>query len=78
MSTPGRMPARRRLTLVVDPTACDGHGVCAELFPERVVLDPWGYPIIEERAIPPALREHAERASASCPKLALHLVTVKA
>ena len=36
-----------RYTLVVDPIACDGHGVCAELLPERIRLDPWGFPIIE-------------------------------
>jgi ferredoxin len=65
---------RRRLALVVDPTACDGHGVCAELFPERVALDGWGYPLIHGDDIPPDLREHAERAAASCPKLALHLL----
>ena len=26
-------------TLRVDPISCDGHGLCAELFPERVSLD---------------------------------------
>jgi ferredoxin len=65
---------RRRLTLVVDPTACDGHGVCAELFPERVVLDRWGFPLVRGEEIPPELREHAARAASCCPKLALHLM----
>ena len=65
---------RRRLMLVVDATACDGHGVCAELFPERIALDPWGYPIIEASEIPVPLRGHAARAVASCPRLALHVV----
>ncbi len=32
--------------LVLDPTACDGHGLCAELFPEGVRLDDWGYPVV--------------------------------
>ncbi len=63
-----------RVTLVVDPTLCDGHGVCAELFPERVKLDPWGFPIIDGEAIPPVLTEHARRAVAACPRVALHLV----
>lgn len=76
MTLPVRRQSRR-LALVVDPTACDGHGVCAELFPERVVLDPWGYPIVDGGDIPPALRQHAERAAASCPKLALHLITTR-
>ena len=36
----------RRLT--VDPIACTGHGACAELFPERIGLDDWGYPILDD------------------------------
>ena len=63
-----------RYTLVVDPVACDGHGVCSELLPERVTLDPWGYPIIEGGPVPMDLLEHAERAVSSCPRLALTLV----
>lgn len=69
---------RRRLSLVIDPTACDGHGLCAELFPERVALDPWGYPIVEDENVPPELRAHAARAAAACPRLALHLVESQA
>lgn len=66
--------ARWRVNLVVDPIQCDGHGVCAELFPERVVMDHWGYPIIDEEEIPAGLTDHARRAVAACPRLALHLV----
>jgi ferredoxin len=62
------------LTLVVDPIACDGRGVCAELFPERITLDRWGYPIIDREPIPRSLEEHARRAVFLCPLLALHLV----
>jgi ferredoxin len=69
--------ARWRVTLVVDPTLCDGHGVCAELFPEGVTMDHWGYPIIDREEIPPGLGEHARRAVAACPRLALHLVEVR-
>jgi ferredoxin len=65
---------KRTVTLVVDPIMCDGHGVCAELFPERVSLDPWGYPVIDTKDIPRELRDHAQRAVNSCPRLALHLV----
>ena len=28
--------------LRVDPTACSGHGLCAELLPELVTLEPAG------------------------------------
>jgi ferredoxin len=59
--------------LVVNPIACVGHGICAELFPERVTLDDWGYPIIDPRPIPEALEDHARRAVAACPTLALLL-----
>ena len=45
--------------LRVNPIACDGHGLCAELFPERVSLDDWGYPIIDGRPVPRGLEEHA-------------------
>jgi ferredoxin len=62
------------LTLVVDPIACDGRGTCAELFPERITLDPWGYPIVDPEPIPRRLEEHARRAAFLCPLLALHLV----
>jgi len=57
----------------VDPIACEGHGLCAELFPERVSLDDWGYPIVDPSPIPKELEEHAERAVESCPVLALKL-----
>jgi ferredoxin len=63
----------RQLTLVVDPVACDGYGACAELFPEWVELDEWGYPMVAPDAIPPDLVGHARRAVAACPKLALVL-----
>jgi ferredoxin len=59
--------------LKVDPVACDGHGICAELFPERIRLDDWGYPIISDPEIPEALLDHARRAADACPKLALRL-----
>jgi len=60
-------------SLRVNPIACDGHGLCAELFPERIHLDDWGYPIVAPEPVPPALRGHARRAVAACPKLALEL-----
>ena len=64
-------------SLRVDPIVCEGHGLCAELFPERIQLDDWGYPIIDGEPIPRALAGHARRAVAACPVLALRLVTAK-
>jgi len=62
-------------TIVVDSIACVGHGICADLFPEWIRLDSWGYPIINKEAIPPELLVHARWAVANCPALALHLRT---
>jgi ferredoxin len=59
--------------LRVNMIECDAHGVCAELFPEWVSLDEWGYPIIDGEPIPNALLKHARRAVQNCPKLALIL-----
>jgi ferredoxin len=58
-------------TLRVNPIACDGHGLCAELLPERVSLDEWGYPIVDPEPISSALEPHARRAVGACPTLAL-------
>ncbi len=58
-------------TVRVNPIACEAHGMCAELLPERITLDDWGYPIVDERPVPASLTEHAERAAGACPTLAL-------
>ena len=58
------------IRLVVNPITCEAHGLCAELFPERIRLDEWGYPIIDDRPIPERLEAHARRAAAACPTLA--------
>jgi ferredoxin len=55
----------------LNPIACEAHGMCAELLPERIVLDEWGYPIVEQRPLPPALVAHARRAAQACPTFAL-------
>jgi ferredoxin len=62
-----------RFRLVLDPTACDGHGVCAELFPEGIALDDWGFPIIAAGIADDHL-PHARRAVSACPALALRMV----
>jgi len=62
-----------RPQLRLDPIACDGHGICAELFPERITLDDWGFPIVEDTPLEQVLVAHAKRAVEACPTLALHL-----
>jgi ferredoxin len=61
------------MRLRVDPIACEAHGLCAELLPELIELDEWGYPVIVNGEVPPALERLARRAVSACPTLALHL-----
>lgn len=61
------------MRLRVDPIKCDGHGLCAELLPELVKLDDWGFPIIKPGSIPSSLLGLTERAVSACPTLALLL-----
>ena len=58
--------------LTVDWLRCDGHGLCAELLPEAVALDEWGYPLIDGD-IDDDLIPVARRAATACPALALRL-----
>jgi len=59
--------------LQIDRIRCDGHGLCAELLPELIRLDDWGYPIIKPGNVPPSVVEYARRAVDACPVLALRL-----
>jgi ferredoxin len=59
--------------LELDPIGCDGRGICAELFPEGIRLDSWGYPILRPGPVPPELLAHARWAVENCPALALRL-----
>ena len=54
--------------LRLNPVACAGHGACAELLPELISLDEWGYPVLAPGPVPAGL---ARRAVAACPALAL-------
>ena len=67
----GAIPVTR---LAVDPIACTGHGVCAELLPEGVSLDEWGYPLLAPGPVPRHLLRQARRTVAACPARALRLV----
>ncbi len=57
----------------LDPIACTAHGLCAELLPERIELDEWGYPIVDGEPLPRELIDLARRAADACPALALRL-----
>ncbi len=62
---------KERLHLTVDRIKCDGRGLCAELLPELIRLDDWGYPILASGPIPEHLMPLAQRAVEDCPVLAL-------
>ncbi|HKW60636.1 MAG TPA: ferredoxin [Candidatus Dormibacteraeota bacterium] len=62
-----------RLHVVVDRIKCDGSGLCAELLPELIRLDDWGYPILAQGPVPEHLRPLAERVVEECPMLAIAL-----
>ena len=59
--------------LRVNPILCDAHGHCAELLPELIELDEWGYPIIADAPVPLELEKEARMAVSLCPRLALLL-----
>ncbi|MFJ6837405.1 ferredoxin [Streptomyces sp. NPDC091209] len=71
------MTRTRLHLLAVDFAACEGHGLCAELLPELIGLDEWGYPVLRDSAVPPDLLSHARRAVAACPVMALRLNRVR-
>jgi len=71
MSNPPASAQRERL--LVNPIDCEAHGACAELLPEMITLDEWGYPIVDGRPVAPALVGMARRAVRDCPRRALRL-----
>ncbi|MHB8439855.1 MAG: ferredoxin [Acidimicrobiales bacterium] len=62
------------MQLHVDPTACDAYGYCAELVPELIGLDEWGFPVVARGSVPPHLADVARKAVEDCPRRALKLV----
>lgn len=62
------------MRIQIDPVSCKAHGLCAELLPERIALDEWGYPLVDDAPLPPELEKLGRRAARVCPTLALKLV----
>ena len=66
--------------LHIDWTRCDGRGLCAELLPELLDRDDWGYPLPTQSTdpsdvvVPPHLIEAARTAVRVCPLIALRLL----
>ena len=68
----GRPLASGETRLEVDRILCDGYGMCAELLPELIELDDWGYPIVHS-LVPHHLEGAARKAVDVCPVLALRV-----
>lgn len=67
------MTARR---LRVDWPACKANGICAEVVPELITRDEWGYPVVSVKPVPVAQESGVERAVSACPMHALRLLDV--
>ena len=55
------------------PHRLRGRGLCAEILPELITLDDWGFPVVRDGVVPGRLRGEAREAVRVCPKLALRL-----
>lgn len=62
------------MRITVNPVLCEAFGYCAELLPEAIVLDEWGYPMVDGRPLPPELMTVAKRAVRDCPRRAVALI----
>jgi ferredoxin len=60
--------------LRVDWPQCKAHGLCAELAPEVIHLDEWGYPFIDPTPLTGEVLSAVRKAVLACPTLALRLV----
>ena len=64
-------------TLVLDPIACDGRGMCHDAAPDLITLDEWGYPLLPGGTLRAPIsardRKAATEATHACPLLALHM-----
>jgi ferredoxin len=65
------------IRITINPVLCDAYGYCAELVPEAITLDEWGYPIIGDRPLPAELAALAKKAARDCPKRAIALSRTK-
>ena len=68
--------AQRRLR--VNPVLCDAYGYCAEVLPELITRDDWGFPVLDSQPIEDEnVLRLAHRAVATCPRLALLIEEAK-
>lgn len=61
------------MRLTLDPTRCQGYGLCHEAAPKLLDLDEWGYAALPGTEIDPADLASAREAVTRCPNAALRL-----
>jgi ferredoxin len=55
------------MQVTVDPTKCEGFGICAELAPQVFELDEWGYAAVTGGGeVPAELEAVVRRAAGAC------------
>lgn len=68
-------------TLVLNPTLCDGRGMCHDAAPDLIGIDEWGYPLLPGAQLRASIDKRdiraAEAATHACPLLALHIERVR-
>jgi ferredoxin len=64
------MPSSPERRVAIDRVLCSGHGICAQTLPDVIVLDEWGYPVVEDDRVDP---EAGSLAVKLCPARALYL-----
>jgi ferredoxin len=68
---------KTRTRLHIDWTRCDGHGSCAELLPDVLGVDDFGFPLPRsgdrDPVVPRREEEAARHAVRNCPLMALRL-----
>lgn len=71
------MSSDSTITLVLDPIACTGRGMCHEAAAHLIDLDEWGYPLLPGHVLRTELTssqvKSAQEATLACPRLALHI-----
>ena len=59
--------------LRINPTICDGIGMCSRIATKTIHLDPWGFPLIPIESLSASQVKEAHKAVRACPKKALFI-----
>jgi ferredoxin len=62
------------LKVRIDSDVCQGHGQCVILCPAVFTDDEEGFGVVENENVPKDSEKDIERAEASCPERAIHIM----